>query len=271
MPQFDIYSLESEVLGRKRKVRVWLPDEYLNNPNESFPLLIQQDGQIAFSNRDEELPFGSWGLDEWMMALLRKKSIRPAIVVGIDNSPQRVREYFPVHEKFFLYEQFIHDELLPWTRENHRVADGPENTMLMGSSMGGLVSFALAANRPDVFGATACLSPWFESKQNQYIHDVLRPMMEKPNIRVYLDSGILDWRGLDDGYRGMLLVRQELYRLGFEDGKDFDWHTDTWFPTDEDLKNSHVNPDKWTFTKTNQHTEYQWRMRLDRVLKFLLG
>ncbi len=271
MPNPEVFQLESDILKRRRKLAVWLPREYEENPDRDFPLLLVQDGQLVFTSRDEELPFGSWGLDTWLERLARDAVIDVPVVAAVYNSPHRMKEYFPVTDHFDRYERFLLEQLIPWLEENYRLRTGPENRTVMGSSMGGLASFALAANNPGVLGAAGCLSPWFEYDSNRYIHDVLRPMKVKPDIRVYMDSGIKDWRGLDDGHRGMLLARLELLRLGFEEGKDLDWTVDTWFPSDADLKDSPVKPEKRPVAKNNQHNDFQWNRRLGRPLRFLLG
>ncbi|MEO8376681.1 MAG: alpha/beta hydrolase-fold protein, partial [Candidatus Sumerlaeota bacterium] len=203
MSGIEIHQFDSPILNRKRKIRVFLPNAHASSPSRRFKLLIQQDAQMAFTDRDADLPYGSWGIDEWIEKLATESTIDPPIVVAVDNSPARMREYFPLSEEFKLYERFVLEELLPWIHEHYRVLDGPENTALMGSSMGGLASFALALNHQDIFGAAACLSPWFEVENNQYVHDVMKNLQEKPSLRIYLDSGIRDWRDLDDGHRGM--------------------------------------------------------------------
>jgi len=265
----ESHAIESAILGRKRKIRVWSPDPTEFPP--PYPLLLQQDGQLAFTDREEELPYGSWGVDAWIERLARDGAIRPPLVVGIDNSPARRKEYSPITTEFAAYQMMIMEELLPWIGAEFPVLAGPENRALMGSSMGGLVSFALAANNPGEFGAAACISPWFEHENNAYIHEVLRPMASRPPIRVYMDSGIRDWRGLDDGHRGMLLARMELLRLGFVEDADLVWKVDTWFPTDADLAGSLVKPDKWETARFNQHNEFQWNRRLGAPLRFLFG
>lgn len=264
-----IEQIDSEILGRSRKVRIWSPDNL--DPTTPCALLIQQDGQLAFTERDENLPFGSWGLDEWAEKLIDQGAIPPILIVGVDNSPKRLKEYFPMTEEFRLYERFLHEELLPWVGERQAIHDDPSRRAVMGSSMGGIVSFALAANRPDVFGACGCLSPWFEVEDFKYVREHLRQVTEKPPIRVYMDSGIRDWRGLDDGHRGMLMARLELLRLGFAEGGDLDWMVDTWFPTPADLAGSRVGEARHGELAFNQHNEYHWNRRLERPLRFLFG
>ena len=132
-------------------------------------------------------------------------------------------------------------------------------------------SFALSANNPKLFPACACLSPWFEYEDFRYIREHLQHLRHKPPIRVYMDSGIRDWRGLDDGHRGMLMARIELLRLGFTEGDDLDWMVDTWFPSPGDLDNTPVKPERHKELDTNQHNEYHWNRRLERPLRFLFG
>src|SRR5262249_1119863 len=63
---------------------------------------------------------------------------------------------------------------------------GPQRTGVIGSSLGGVVSFLLAWEWPDVFGGAACLSSTFGHKD-----DLLERVLseEKRDARFYLDSG----------------------------------------------------------------------------------
>lgn len=267
MSDYLVEQIDSEILGRRRKVRLWRPDGV--DPDTECAVIFQQDGQLAFTDRDEGLPFGSWAVDEWVTRLFADGELPPLVVVGIDNSPKRLKEYFPVTDEFRAYEKFLLEEVIPWVGDNQVITGDPALRAVMGSSMGGLVSFALAANNPHVFGNCACLSPWFEYEDFTYIRQHLRKMTDKPPIRVYMDSGIHDWRGLDDGHRGMLMARLELQRLGFTEGVDLDWMVDTWFPKASELEGSRVRKDKYAELATNQHNEFHWNRRLERPLKFL--
>lgn len=271
MSPLSHHQLDSQYLKRKRKVRVYLPDSNSANPDRLFPLIIQHDGQLAFSERDEELPYGSWQMDLRLERLVREDGLEPAVIVGIDNSAARRKEYFPLTSEFEAYQNFLLEELLPWARDKFPLVQSPDLTYTMGSSMGGLVSFALAANHPEVFSAAGCISPWFEYEDNAYIRQVLRKMQEKPAIRVWLDSGIQDWRMLDDGHRATLLARKELERLGFELGSDMEWSRDLFFPEDSDFEGTPVNPENRDHCKVNQHTEFHFGRRSEAVLRWLLS
>lgn len=264
----EILQFDSVHLGRKRKLRVWRPDDF--DASRPHLLLLQHDGQMAFTDRDADLPFGSWGIDEWVSKLAGRDGLRPTIVIGIDNSAKRRSEFFPLTEDYPPYEKFLIEELIPWARGEFPIEPGPRGVATMGSSMGGMVGFSLAFNHPGEVGAVAALSPWFEYENNRYIHEVLRPAQEMPPIRVYMDSGIRDWRHLDDGHRGMLLARLELLRLGFVEGDDLDILIDTWFASEPDLKPRITNPEKIAEATWNQHNEFYWRRRLERPLRWVM-
>ena len=50
---------------------------------------------------------------------------------------------------------------MPRVNASFRTLTGPGNTAVMGSSMGGLLSFYLVTHHPEVFGACGCESTHF--------------------------------------------------------------------------------------------------------------
>ena len=269
MSNLTHHQIDSVILGRKRRIRVYTPSDY-TTVGEPLPLITKHDGQLAFSERDSELPFGSWQLDHRMKKMIAE-GLPGAVIVAIDNSAKRREEYFPVTEEFANYQRFLLEEVLPFVRDEYNVSAAAEDNFVMGSSMGGLVSFALAFNNPDVFSAAGCLSPWFEFEDYTYIKEVLSKWKEKPPIRVYMDSGIQDWRWLDDGHRGTMEARLECLRLGFVEGEDLLWLRDLSFPTEAELKASPVKPEKYEECSRNQHNEFFFGRRSEGALRFLLS
>jgi hypothetical protein len=121
------------------------------------------------------------------------------IIVAVDNmKDERLSEYAyedgtyqgeEVKARAEIYEKFITEELIPVIGEGFRVKEGPENTALMGSSMGGLVTFNIGIRRPDIFGKLAVMSPsfwWGKSspiqKLNSYDYSNLK-------TKIWLDTG----------------------------------------------------------------------------------
>jgi len=86
------------------------------------------------------------------------------------------------------------------------------NTAVMGSSLGGVVSFYLGWQWPEVFGKIACLSSTFA-----YRDDLLERIAAEPKrrIQIYLDSG---WPG--DNYEATRSMRDRLIWKGYRPGSE---------------------------------------------------
>lgn len=156
-------------LKRERRVWLYLPPGY-ENSNESYPVVYMHDGQNLF---DTETSFsGEWGVDETLNKLFDEKNLK-LIVVGIDNGGEkRLDEYSPwIHKKYGggegeAYVEFIVNTLKPYIDANYRTLSGKQNTGIMGSSMGGLISHYGGLKYPEVFGKVGVYSPafWFAPK-----------------------------------------------------------------------------------------------------------
>ncbi|MGC6479919.1 MAG: alpha/beta hydrolase [Flavobacteriaceae bacterium] len=173
----------SEHIG-ERTIAVWLPENYTSE--QSYPTLYMHDGQMLF---DAKTTWNGqeWGIDEVAHRLIQQGDVPPFIVVGIWNAgPLRHSEYFPQKpfellkesardsileyskrgkEALFkkpiqsdAYLKFLTQELKPFIDKNFATRPGPENTFLMGSSMGGLISWYALCEYPDIFGGAACMS-----------------------------------------------------------------------------------------------------------------
>ena len=145
----DIFTMTMTSLNKTRKIRVWTPSSYDPNGTKRYPVLYMHDGQNLF---DKYTSFaGEWGIDESIEALIESKGIDGFIVVGIDNGSDRMIEYTPnwgdtPEMEGGKYGEFIINELKPHIDKNYLTLKDRENTMIGGSSMGGLISFILALN-----------------------------------------------------------------------------------------------------------------------------
>ena len=61
------------------------------------------------------------------------------------------------------YLRFIVEELKPFIDANYRTRPGRDDTFLMGSSAGGMISLYGLIEYPDVFGGAACVSTHWPS------------------------------------------------------------------------------------------------------------
>lgn len=149
-------------LNRARRIWIYLPKGY-NETQKRYPVLYMQDGQNIFDEYTSA--FGEWGVDECLDSLIAGG--KPAgIVVGIDG-PKRLNEYNPYAFRDFgegegdRYLDFIVQTLKPFIDKNFRTLTSKENTIIAGSSMGGLISYYAMIKQPQVFGKAGIFSPTF--------------------------------------------------------------------------------------------------------------
>lgn len=75
-----------------RDLFVYLPPDYGDNPQKRYPVLYMHDGRNAF---DSSIIGQEWGTDEAAESLIRSGKMASAIIVGVQNTPQRIYEYTP--------------------------------------------------------------------------------------------------------------------------------------------------------------------------------
>ncbi|HBH06337.1 MAG TPA: hypothetical protein DDX92_07020 [Flavobacteriales bacterium] len=157
-------------LNRYRRILIYLPPDYDVSGN-SYPVLYMHDGQNLF---DAYTSFaGEWEVDETLTAMY--SSGKPGIiVVGIDNGGGfRADEYAPWINPAYgggegdLYLDFIVNTLKPYIDLNYRTLTDRDNTGIMGSSLGALISTYAGIRNPEVFGRIGAFSSayWFNDPQ----------------------------------------------------------------------------------------------------------
>jgi predicted alpha/beta superfamily hydrolase len=85
------------------------------------------------------------------------------------------------------YLDFIVKTLKPKIDATYRTKSNTKNTMIMGSSLGGLVSFYAVLKYPEVFGKAGVFSPSFWFNRNQ-INEILENT-KKLNAKIYFLCG----------------------------------------------------------------------------------
>ena len=176
----------------------------------------------------------------------------------------------PTHANtdFENYTSFLIRELKPRIDSEFRTRREPADTGTMGSSMGGICSVILAWEHPEVFGKAASLSGAFQVEKTNFLNNVLRPYQGKAKpARLYLDSGVVDFTGGDDGQKLTAAVVEEFKRIGW--GKGLMHWVDSEPLTLSDLEKTGLRRDKWAEAQTSQHNEFYWRLRVWRALIFL--
>jgi predicted alpha/beta superfamily hydrolase len=283
----------SKNFGTNRTVRIYLPPSYEGEPGRRFPVLYLHDGQNTFTSVGTNVAFGwgNWELDKTINVLCAAGKMQEIIMVAVDCSAERYLDYRgPAYDyadselkemkrsppapgdnsRYERYTRFLIEELRPKIDREYRTLTGPNDTGVMGSSMGGLCSLALAWEHPETFGKAASLSGAFQVEQTHFLSNVLRSYRGKPKpIRIYLDSGTMDYTGADDGRPGTEAVAAELRRIGWKEGRDLEHFADLKPLTEPELEKAGLRRDKWKEAPISQHNEFYWRLRAWRPLVFM--
>ena len=172
------------------KVWLYLPPDYASS-KKKYPVIYMHDGQNLFDDKTSYI--GEWKVDETLNKIY-KETGKGFIVVGIENGgKERVNEYTPwSHEKYGggkgkEYIHFIVNVLKPYVDQNYRTKYQQKHTGLIGSSLGGLISYYGGLTYPDVFGKIGALSTsfWFSDK----VFDLTKKNGNQKNLRMYLLVG----------------------------------------------------------------------------------
>lgn len=245
-------AFKSRHLPDDRDVIVYVPPQYENEPEQSFPVLYLHDGQNLFDGRTSFVPGRTWQILDHADAGIEAGEIEPLVIVGIYNTgDRRIAEY--THEYNWQmgggeadrYGKLITEELMPWIASRYRVRQDRDSTGLGGSSLGGLVSLYLGLRYPAVFGKLAVMSPsvWWNHKSILgYLNEHAPQMWERP--RVWLDVGDRE------GQKTMKDVEHLARRL----------KANGWKPGDT----MHFE-----MVKGGTHDEASWAGRVRAILKFL--
>lgn len=178
----EVIERESKILGRPHKVRIYIPPGYDENTLKRYPVIYMQDGTNLFFPAEAFLG-RTWGVTESLELLDKMHVIEGTLVVGI-HAQDRMEEYTkPGYEA---YGRSVVEEVCPVIAAKARTHGVPEATCVIGSSLGGVVSFYMGWQWPEVFGNVACMSSTFSFKD-----DLIERVLSEPRRPTcfYLDSG----------------------------------------------------------------------------------
>lgn len=219
-------------LERKRRIWIYLPKDYTTT-EKAYPVLYMHDGQNLF---DKKTSFSEeWGVDESLDALFDMGD-HGCIVVGIENGGNnRLNEYSPWVNPVYgggqgdEYIEFIANTLKPFIDKNYRTKADKNNTGIMGSSMGGLISMYAGIAFPHVFGKVGAFSSsyWFSKDSYKLFND----MGINQGSYFYMIAG--DQEGgnqleeMDKMYNTLKNAGakdHQLFKISHNDGKHSEWY-----------------------------------------------
>lgn len=251
-----------------REVEVWLPPSYASDPDRHYPVLYMHDGQNLFDPEQSKYAKWDWGVDEALTSLIQGSRVPEAIVVGIhSDEATRYIDYFPEKavsefadafpddfDRFDLkdlnadnYLAFLVTELKPRIDSTYRTKTKREETFVMGSSMGGLISLYAISEYPEVFGAAGMVSTHFPIADGVLVDYFSERLPDPSTHRLYFDFGT---ETLDHNYEG------------YQDRMDRAVEA-----------SGYVRGVNWTTRKYDghDHSERAWRNRVHVPLQFLLA
>ncbi len=178
-----------------RRAYVYLPKSYEKHPEKRYPVMYMFDGHNVFF--DDHATYGkSWGMGDYL-----DKTGKELIVAAVECTHQgnnRLSEYSPVsfanevlgkvRGRGREYMTWMLGTFKPQIDRAYRTLPDRRNTLICGSSMGGLMALYAAVNYNNVFQRAACLSPSLWVDTGKVLSLIARGRM-KTDTCIYMDYG----------------------------------------------------------------------------------
>jgi hypothetical protein len=162
----ETFTIDSKVLGEKRRINVYLPPEYAASPDTRLPVLYMPDGGMA----EDFLHVA--GL---IQVSTGNETMKPVILVGIENTqrrrdltgPTEVAEDKKIAPRVGgsgAFRAFIRDELMPQVKTRYRTT---KDAAIVGESLAGLFVVETFVLEPDLFDTYIAIDPslWWNGRR----------------------------------------------------------------------------------------------------------
>src|SRR5262249_8314816 len=179
----------SKLLGNDRPIWIYPPHGY-SAGKKPYGLLVLSDGGLYVNTAHVATTLDN---------LIAAGVIPPLVAVMVDN-PNRWREL----SCNSAYADFLAEEIVPWARANYHATDRPEQTIIGGTSLGGLQAAFVGLKHPEVFGNVLSQSGAFGwkpdgEKEPEWLN---RQFAASPRLPLHfsIEAGLLEgtwwWRDL---------------------------------------------------------------------------
>lgn len=257
---FVSFRLPMKQLKRDRKITVYLPDDYYVQ-KKRYPVLYIQDGQNAFFDRQSYCGV-SWGFLDYV-----KQMHLEIIMVAIPCHFQgfkRMDEYGPweiseelsfqeTHQEGMiiggegqLYVQWMIEELKPYI--DRRFRTDVNDTAIVGSSMGGVISAYASLEYPEIFHKCGALSTAFWFYIDEF-EEVIQRHQYQDIHKFYMDLGEFEGCGDEEIDEWYIESNNYIYHL---------------------LKEK-INNLQYRYFEGAAHNEEEWRKRVPILLDYFYG
>ena len=178
IPAHDSLKLNSVLVGEIRTINVWTPPGY-SDSTDAFPVMYMPDGGIK-----EDFPH----IANTMADLIRKGSIPPMILVGIENTQRRRdltgptevekdKKIAPVVGGSEKFRAFISEELFPEINKRYRTNDAKG---IIGESAAGLFIVETFFLQPDMFDYYIAMDPSLWWNDNALVRNAKNYLAKMP-------------------------------------------------------------------------------------------
>jgi enterochelin esterase-like enzyme len=179
----------SKLLGNERPIWIYTPHGYAAG-KKPYGLLVLTDGGLYVNTARVATT-----LDNLIAAGL----IPPLVAVMVEN-PDR----WPELSCNPAYADFLAQEIVPWARANYHATDRPEQTIIGGTSLGGLQAACVGLKHAEVFGNVLSQSGAFGwkpegEKESEWLNRQFAASPRLP-LRFSFEAGLMEgtwwWRDL---------------------------------------------------------------------------
>ena len=196
-----------------RSLTAYLPPDYFIE-EQPHPIAYFFDGQNIFE--DEGTMAGGWHLHDYLDQRHKEGQVVP-IVIGIEHGSDRDIEMSPwtaipgsgKAAKADLKLDWMMKTLHPQICQKLNILNGPEHTLVGGSSLGGFLSIYAYLKHPEFFGKALAMSPslWVGMFE---IFPWLLQKTPKAHGKIYLDYGELEGDSDDQELGDIMLGQTQL-------------------------------------------------------------
>lgn len=181
-----------------RRAYIYLPASYEREPERRYPVMYMFDGHNVFF--DEDATYGkSWGMNKYM-----EESGKELIIAAVECNHEgnsRLSEYAPfsfenselgkIKGRGLVCMKWLIGTFKPYVDANYRTLPDRCNSIIAGSSMGGLMALYGATTFNHVFQRAACLSPSLWIAPGKTLEMVARAKIRRDTC-IYMDYGELE-------------------------------------------------------------------------------
>ncbi len=177
-----------------RPMKVYLPRGYDQNTWKRYPVIYMHDGENLFFPDVSGLSGQGWNADLVANKEISQGRMREVIIVGLNSTANRTQEYLPPEDNYEgqgfgdAYAKFVVHNVKAKIDAEFRTLTNRENTLTIGSSMGGLISTYLGW-ATNVFGKIGPFSPAYAVSTNFMQRINVEP---KQPLRIFTEMGTGD-------------------------------------------------------------------------------